>query len=630
MKKSNNRFTTFTVLATVVALILLAALGFTREKPGSERERMMLNKAAVPQDFLVRCEVGNVGVLLHYDTGIGQADLSAPSFEYPTYSDNHYLYAGNFWYRYKDAQGEIRGFPTGDLAYISDAAGVTGIETSSATADNSPDWAISHLDTKSEWYDLYDADLNQNGSNVYGTIITHAWSESYRDDWILWEMQFVNRGDETINDFYIGKRMDCDVSSWGGGSGAAGFWRDDLTGYYVGTDETLPTDQNVYISYEFDGDNPTIPGDDTGGWQTPKESMGFIGTITITCPPNEDWPENRMAGHSWWDWNSDPSSPAEIYGYLEWGHNNPSEPYRPEPPSPHDYRYLSSWGPYDMEPGDTVKIRIATGIGEAPQEYISDPGHSRSIGEQGIVRNLSWAKRLYQMDWVGPSAPPAPTLNHFIGHNEITLIWDESAETALDPISGVADFEGYKLWKSTDAVNWELLLQIDKINDIGRNTGLVHQYTDYAVQDGYNYFYSITAYDRGDPGAGVESLESSLSTARIQVMPGPESEDKLSEDKVVVVPNPYYAHADWNWEPSTRDPAQHRIGFFGLPEHADIYIYTLSGDYVDKIEHRDPTSGVAYWDCISENIQTVVSGVYLYVIEDKDGNKIRGKFIIVK
>ena len=634
MKKSNNRFTTFTVLATVVAIVLLAALGFTREKPGSEREKMMLNKAKLPQDFLVRCEVGGVGVLLHYDTGIGQADLSAPSFEYPSYSNNHYLYAGNFWYRYRLADGTIRAIPSGDLTFISNAAGVTGIETAAVTDEDAPEWAISALDTKSEWYDQFDNDFNQNGSNIFGTVLTHAWSESYRDDWILWEITFENRGRTDYSDLYFGLRMDCDVSSWGGGSGAQGFWRDDLAGFYQAVDETLPTagDKNVWINYEFDADNPTIPGDDTGGWQTPKETMGFIGTITITCPPTADgfFEENRPSTHAWWDWNSDPSSNQEIFDYLSWGHNNPSDPYRPIPPSPHDYRYLAAWGPYDLAAGESITIRKATGVGYALQEWVTDPAHPVSLGVVGVVENLTWAKRLYQLEWVGPSAPPAPELNYFVGHNEITLIWDTSAETALDPISGIADFEGYRLWKSTDNVNWELVLQVDLVNELGRNTGLVHEYTDFAVQDGYNYFYALTAYDTGDPEAGVESLESSRTANRAQTMPGPEVQPGLEEDQVVVVPNPYYAHADWNWVPSTRDPAEHRIGFFNLPEYADIYIYTLSGDLVDKIEHRDPTAGVAYWDGISKNIQSVVAGVYLYVVEDRDGNKDRGKFVYIR
>ena len=234
------------------------------------------------------------------------------------------------------------------------------------------------------------------------------------------------------------------------------------------------------------------------------------------------------------------------------------------------------------------------------------------------------------MDWVGPSAPEAPVLNAGTGHHKVHLSWDNTSETSLDPISGEADFEGYRLWKSTDNVHWELLAQYDMINDFGRNTGIEHSYTDYSAQNGFNYFYALTAYDKGDPILNIESLETSKSVNSIQVIPGPAAENRLDKNKISVAPNPYYAYAKWNWTPSFDSPAEHRIGFFGLPAWADIFIYTLAGDYVDKIEHRNPDSGTAYWDCISRKMHDVASGVYLYIIEDKNGSKVLGKFVIIR
>ncbi|MFC1726212.1 hypothetical protein ACFL4T_11345 [candidate division KSB1 bacterium] len=626
----------FTLPAIYIFIFLITFLAVTassREKFYLEREKMMQKKAKLPDDFLVRCEVGEVGVLLHYDTGIGYADVHGPMFEYPVGSDNGYMTVGNFWYRYKDEEGDICPIPAGNLQFIADCAGVTGIYSASAADIDAPDWAISALDTRSDWFDRFDNTRNQNGSNVFATVITHAWSEDYRGDFIFWDITFENKGNIIIEDLYFGKRMDCDISTNGGGSGARGFWRDDMTAFYKGKDDYLSEEYNdIYISYMFDADNPNIQGDDTGGWKTHKESKAFIGTITVSSPPTKDsyFKENQPSAHVWWDWNSDPSSSQEIYNYLSWGHNNPEDPYRHMTPSPHDYRYLSVWGPYDIPPNESITIRLATGCGYAPQEYFDDPDHPLDIGIQGLKKNLVWAKKLYQTDWVGPSAPPAPSLNYFVSRNQITIIWDDASETALDPITAIADFEGYRLWKSIDNVNWELLLQVDLVNDIGRNTGLVHEYVDNSVQNGYTYFYALTAYDRGDKELGVESLESSKTENRIQVsaIQGYHQDGVFIE--IFVVPNPYYASAPWNYSPSRYSPSEDRIGFFGLPEWADIYIYNLSGDHVDKIEHRDPTSGVAYWDGLSKKMYSVVSGVYIYVVEDRSGNKVRGKFVFVR
>ena len=618
------------IFFSILILIFSSPFVLTREKPGSKREKMMLNKAKLPDDYLVICRVGNVGVILHYDTGLGTADITAPGWEYPINSGNSYLYAGNFWYQYKDANGEIRRVPSGNLNYIADCAGVSGIMSASATDSDAPEWALSALDTRSDWYDKCDNNNNPYGSDIWATVITHAWSEEYRDDFILWEITFENKGTSIIKDLYFGKRMDCDISSLESGNGERGFWRDDMTAFYQGTDKYLSVDNEyIYISYMFDSNNPNIPGDDTGGWKTPKESPAFFGTITISSPPTKDgyFSENQPSAHVWWDWDSDPSSLEEIYNVLSWGHNNPEDPYRRQPPSPHEYRYLAAWGPYDILPGESITIRIATGLGNAPQEYFDIRDHPLDIGIQGLEKNLKWAKRLY-FGWVGPKPPATPNLSYTFKDNAVHLEWDNIAEVSIDPLTATADFEGYKLWKSTDNVRWELLLQCDIINDIGMNTGITHSYMDYSVASGYNYFYAVTAYDRGNPDFGVGPLESSRTANRIHITASKGAHDDLS--RISVAPNPYYASAAWNPLPSSYSPSEDKIGFFGLPEWANIYIYTLSGTNVDKIEHRDPNSGVAYWDGLSKKMYSVVSGVYIYVVEDKNGNKVRGKFVFVR
>jgi hypothetical protein len=623
--KSNLKINT----AFLIILILIFSSPFVlnREKTGSERERIMMNKAKLPDDFLVRCEVGDVGVLLQYDTGIASME-GGPGFEYPKLSGNHYLYTGYFWYKYKNSDGDIKSIPSGNLHYISDCAGVSGIIIASRTDTDAHDWAVSALDTRSDWYDKWDNYHNHNGTDIWGTVITHAWSEDYRGDFIFWEITLKNMSTELIRDLYFGQRMNCDVSSKGRGNGAQAFWRDDMVGFYSGTDEFLKTEDNkVYLSYMYDGDNPNIPGDDTGGWHTPKESKAFIGTITVSSPPTTDryFKENQPSTHQWWDY-PEPSGHQQIYRYLSWGHDHPDNPYENPSYYPHDYVYLTAWGPYDIQSNESITIRLATGCGYAPQEYFDNPEHPLDIGIQGLKRNLVWAKKLYQDDWIGPEATTPPALTYTLQENAVLLEWEKPSDTVLDPLP--SDLEGYRLYKSTDNVRWELLLQCDLVNDIGRNTGLTYLYTDYSVVTGYNYFYALTAYDRSNPDLGVESMESSKTDNRIQVSTIHGTQNDIS--RISVAPNPYYASAPWNWAPSSRSPSEDKIGFFGLPEWANIYIYNLSGDHIDKIEHRDPNSGVAYWDGLSKKMYSVVSGVYIYVVEDKNGNKVRGKFVFVR
>ncbi|MFC1726213.1 hypothetical protein ACFL4T_11350, partial [candidate division KSB1 bacterium] len=379
------------IFFSILILIFSSPFVLTREKPGSKREKIMRKTSKQINDYFVRCEVGDIGTLIHYDTGLGPSDVDAPHFEYPVRSNNCYLYAGNFWYKYKDADGDIRTIPSGSLNYIADCAGVNGIMSASATDTDAPDWAISALDTRSDWYDKWDDALNPNGSDIWASVTTHAWKEDYKGDFILYEITFKNMGNELIKDLYFGQRMDGDISSKEGETEYRKFWMDDLTAFYQGIDKYSDVnDRSVYISYMFDADNPNISGDDTGGWKTPKESSAFFGTITVSSPPTSDgnFSHNQPSAHVWWDWNSDPSSSDEIYNVLSWGHNNPQSPYRRQPPSPHDYRYLAAWGPYDIPPNESITLRLATGCGYAPQEYFDNRDHPLDIGIQGLKKRL--------------------------------------------------------------------------------------------------------------------------------------------------------------------------------------------------------------------------------------------------
>jgi hypothetical protein len=68
--------------------------------------------------------------------------------------------------------------------------------------------------------------------------------------------------------------------------------------------------------------------------------------------------------------------------------------------------------------------------------------------------------------------------------------------------------------------------------------------------------------------------------------------------------------------------------FKNLPGLCKISIFSLSGDLVDEIAHNDG-SDIEYWNLISRNSQSVVSGLYIFVVEDGK-NKHIGKFSIFR
>jgi hypothetical protein len=153
-----------------------------------------------------------------------------------------------------------------------------------------------------------------------------------------------------------------------------------------------------------------------------------------------------------------------------------------------------------------------------------------------IVRNKDYFQEAYQQNYNFAKAPNIPTVRAVAGDKQVTLIWNNFAETSVDPISGM-DFEGYKIYRSTDP-GWndcapitngygdvifrQPLAQFDLDDDysgfattptqgvqfyLGKNTGLKHYFVDTTAVNGYRYFYAVTSYDHGDIVRGIDPSE---------------------------------------------------------------------------------------------------------------------------
>jgi hypothetical protein len=492
-----------------------------------------------------------------------------------------------------------------------------GIETKTSNNDTT---AVSILDTYFKLSDQSPLVGPADKIGVEAHCRSYAWSESYRDDFIIYDYWFINLNDTALAPVFMALHADCDVSTAEGGSGAQAYSRDDLPNYY--RDDV----HKEYISYMYDGDNPSVSGDDTGGNKIPKESTGYIGSRLLYCPPIIGSTEYSVqSGHGWWDWNSDPGSDPDWMRLMSDGR------WLDPPPSIHDYRFLQKLGPFTIPAHDSIRIVFAFGLGE---------------GLAGLRANLEWANLLFQHSidpafgyrWLGPSAPVSPTFTLLkSGDRQVEVAWDNAAETTPDPATGEYDFEGYRLWRKTGASgNWVLVLESDIIDDIGLNTGIVHSYVDKDVSNGFQYFYSITAYDRGDPQAGIGSFESGKSNAR-SAEPGLNvGTANEAESGIHVIPNPFVltSPVGFGFNPTLDNPSQERILFVNLPQtqNVTVTIYSLTGDEVIKLRKVDPQSRTVDWDLITKSDQKVVAGMYLYVVEsDAPGfENFIGKFMVVR
>jgi hypothetical protein len=186
----------------------------------------------------------------------------------------------------------------------------------------------------------------------------------------------------------------------------------------------------------------------------------------------------------------------------------------------------------------------------------------------------------------------------------------------------------------------------------GWNTGLepivlnaadtLYNFTLDNISESQGLYFSVTAYDYGNPVTKLSPLESAPTINATLVYPIARGG---ADQKVMVYPNPYVlndalkegGYLDMGWEDpdgSGNTQFDRRIIFSGLPQGWILRIFTLDGDLVKQLQEGDAfyelAPGVAFWDLISRNTQAVVSGLYIYVIDSADGYHELGKIAIVK
>jgi hypothetical protein len=220
-----------------------------------------------------------------------------------------------------------------------------------------------------------------------------------------------------------------------------------------------------------------------------------------------------------------------------------------------DGDFVFSSGYFPLRAGQTERFSIALLYGhDLPHMY----------------RNLKTVKDIYDSDYRFPTPPLKPNVWAVAGDGYVRLYWDRRAEASIDPVLKEKDFEGYKIYRSTDpnfndvytvtnslgtVVAHKPIVQFDLKNGItgpfyaspelveqtdgyvpylGDDTGLQHSWVDSSVSNGRTYYYAVVAYDRGDSERNILPSEN---TKRISI-------DEVTYEvitdvnTVVVVPGP--------------------------------------------------------------------------------------------
>tara|TARA_Y100001968_G_scaffold333733_1_gene398823 strand:+ start:3448 stop:7059 length:3612 start_codon:yes stop_codon:yes gene_type:complete len=203
---------------------------------------------------------------------------------------------------------------------------------------------------------------------------------------------------------------------------------------------------------------------------------------------------------------------------------------------------------------------------------------------------------------------------------------------------------------------WEWNCECDYYTD---SQGTTYQYTfvDSLVTDGFEYTYSVTAYDTGvmsdeyvisiddgevtidtlsvpDPNGwgainSFQYLENSKGTTEyddnfVKVIPGYNAQSDWSN--TFVSPNPFIVRSSYE-----RDEVSLQLTFNGLPSACKIKIYTVTGELINEFRHNG--DGPEFWNLRNQNNQEVAAGLYIYTIEDLTSNNNEpyiGKFVIIR
>ena len=491
----------------------------------------------------------------------------------------------------------------------------------------------------------------------------YPWGDGWSSGSTPVEFRFVNVGDSTAHDVYLGFFADMDV----GYIGRGGYFYSNYSCYI----ESLRT------AYTH---NPA------------DRSATPAGVTVLGASGNLD---SLKAFFHWWIFAGPPWNEAMNYTVMSGETGAPTMTECQPLSEMGDTRFLLSVGPYDeFKPGDTLGLTVAFVGGE------------RVYGENSLVENAARAIVLYERDYHPPVTPSSPILMADQGDRSVHLRWDvrngidgpvtpwdlysttarglpadhwRRMEPPCDEIDAVVpcpesspcvtggeipggrNFEGFRLYRSDAAdpnneyyPNFSLVREYDLDDEFGYNFGIDSEYTDVNLRPDARYWYSVTSFAipevvvrtrRARSGAyvvdtiraeGSETPAGGASLIRFDLKFNASDEPGM----VKVVPNPYRAYEDYTreaggWEGDARNWTEfgRALKFIHLPRSCTIRICTVAGDIVKTLNYQapsaNPNQGELDWNLISDGGWSVASGLYVYVVESDMGRQF-GKFVVIR
>lgn len=212
--------------------------------------------------------------------------------------------------------------------------------------------------------------------------------------------------------------------------------------------------------------------------------------------------------------------------------------------------FLFASGPFNLINSKTERFSLALGFGQDLRE---------------LTTTTRVVQQIYKANYQFSVPPPMPTLKASTGDHYVLLTWSDQSERAYDPVTNSNDFEGYRVYRSTDPTfldpqviytatgsgpigNGKPIAQFDLTDGVagfstttvegvayylGNDAGIKHNFKDTTVTNGQRYYYAVTSYDKGSDSIQIYPSENAIAVS--QTLRGGTI---LPKNVVEVVPNP--------------------------------------------------------------------------------------------
>jgi len=525
-----------------------------------------------------------------------------------------------------------------------------------------------------------------------------AFSQSNHNDYFIYDFTFKNTGiineegdiyKQRIEDvyFYFAYRYafsgesltswsqgwGANTTSWGANTLNHAFGNDPSAAEFKDPDSPYYQMRAFYAYYSPDDERPVPYEDD---WGCPNQDEDGVmsgaklaGNVTLHADTDVNHRKDDLSQPvtTWYVssdegvWSSDVSQSDELYMQQRYEFMSEGDPEQSHAEMIADnYLYAQEYegvdikrnvgggssqgqgyGPYDMDPGDSIRIVFAQGIsglsreknrevglnwiqyylGTDTPELVMPDGSVTSdyneyknawvfTGIDSVIQTYRNAINLYQSGYSLPEAPPPPEkFTVASGGDRIMLSWSDNAATT-------PRFNGYRIYRSEGSVmdpeaRYTLIYECDAAD-------AVHSFEDVNVQRGFDYYYAIVSRGHGAPNAPVQSGLFWTMTNRPAYLRSP---DAVSDPKF-----PEFYSLEQNF-PNPFNPETSIRFSLSAPQSVNLVLYDRLGRQVKILVQDDLyTAGTHTVQLYGEALE---SGLYVCRIQAGAWSAFR-KLIVVK